>query len=422
MSNSQLRTRSRLRWPVAAIACALLLGACSESVKDEGADKPKGDDNAPETRTTRGITDTSIKVGGVQYGVYFGDAATGVEARIKKANDAGGVHGRQIEFVGAKENNNDATKDVDLVRSLVEQDQVFALLPVMSGTFGAIDYIVENNVPTFGYGINPAFCENEVAFGITGCVTNPSLKVASNALGTGLVEYFEGDTDKSIAFIAEDNDSGRGGLKLLTASVEDKGFKVVSAEPSIPAPPEQVGDVSPFVTALLSSDDGEAPDVIYLQATLVGTKLADALQNAGFKGTIISPSFSPLLLGVPGYDGIVINTQFVMDPTVPANAEMLEAVHAIKPDQQMSLALSAGYWAADMFIKGLEETGEDLTVESFLKTMNDGFTFSVDGVVGESTWPDNNDRPVPCGTLTATKDGKFEPLMGLVCGNNIDLD
>lgn len=422
MSSSISKSRARLRWPVAALTCALLLGACSESVKDEGADKPTKDDKAPATRTTRGVTDTSIKVGGIQYGVYFGDAATGVEARIKKANDAGGVNGRKIEFVGAKENNNDATKDVDLARSLVEQDGVFALLPVMSGTFGAIDYITQNNVPTFGYGINPAFCENEVAFGITGCVTNPSLSIASNALGTALVEYFKGDTDKTIALIAEDNDSGRGGLKLLSASVEDKGFKVVSAEPSLPAPPEQVGDVSPFVTALLSSADGKAPDVIYLQATLVGTKLADALQTAGFKGTIITPSYSPLLLGTPGYDNIVINTQLVMDPTVPANAEMLEAVHAIKPEQKMSLALSAGYWSADMFIKGLEKTGKDLTVENFLKTMNDGFKFSVDGVVGESTWPENHDRPVPCGTLTATKDGEFAPLMGLVCGKNIDLN
>ncbi|MGB3412797.1 MAG: ABC transporter substrate-binding protein [Microthrixaceae bacterium] len=421
MSDSQIRSRSRLRWP-AAIACALLLASCSESVKDDGAAKSEADDKAPETTTLRGITDDSIKVGGVQYGVYFGDASVGVEARIKKANDAGGVHGRQIEFVGAKENNNDATKDVDLVRSLVEQDEVFALLPVLSGTFGAIDYIIENNIPTFGYGINPAFCENEVAFGITGCVTNPSLSVASNSLGTSLVEYFDGDTDKAIAMIAEDNDSGRGGLALLTASVEDKGFKVVSAEPSLPAPPEQVGDVSPFVTALLSSNDGGAPDVIYLQATLIGTKLADALQSAGYKGTIISPSFSPLLLGAPGYDGILINTQFVMDPEVAANAEMLEAVHAIKPDQKMSLALSAGYWAADMFIKGLEETGKDLSVESFLKTMNDGFTYGVEGVVGKSTWPDNNDRPVPCGTLTETKDGAFVPIQGLVCGNNIELD
>lgn len=407
----------------AVLASTVMITSCSESVEDEGPSTTKAgsDTEEPTEATTRGITDTSIKVGGIQYGVYFGDASVGVEARINQANEAGGVHGRTIEFVGAKENDNDTTKDQDLARSLVEQDGVFALLPVMTGTFGAGDYVVDNNIPTFGYGINPAFCENEVAFGITGCVTNPSLKVGSNALGTALDDYFRGETDKSISFIAEDNDAGRGGLVLLKASVEDKGFKVPYAEPALPAPPEQVGDVSPFVNELLKSDDGEAPDVIYLQATLGGTKLADGLQQAGYDGMIITPSYSPLLLGTPGYDGVYINTQFGMDPEIPANAEMLDAVHKIKADQQMSLALVAGYRAADMFIKALEATGKDLTVESFLATINDDFEYSVDGVVGKSTWPENHDQPVPCSVLTEVKGKEFVTVQDLICGENIQI-
>jgi len=407
---------------VALSAAMMFMAACSESVDDTAssnttAKNDSTESTAPQTRTTRGITDTSIKVGGVQYGVYFGDASVGVEARIKEANDAGGVHGRTLEFIGAQENNNDATKDLDLVRALVEQDEVFALLPVMAGTFGATDYIVDNNIPTFGYGITPAFCNNEIAFGVTGCVTNPDLTVGSNALGTVLADYFDGDTNKTIAFIGEDNDAGRGGLALLGASVEDKGFEIVYSEPAMPAPPEQVGDVSPFVSALLAED----PDVIYLQATLSGTKIADALQQADYDGVIISPSFSPLLLGQPGYEGILINTQVGVDPEIEGLAHLLESVRAIKPDQQLSLALITGYLAADMFIKGLEETGEDLTVENFLATMNGGFTYSVDGVVGESTWPDNHSKPVPCSVLTKTENAQFVPFQALQCGTNIDV-
>ncbi|MCB1256027.1 MAG: ABC transporter substrate-binding protein [Microthrixaceae bacterium] len=413
--------KNRLLATTAVLASITLFGACSESVKDEGAGKATTTTEAT-TRTTRGITDTSIKVGGIQYGVYFGDAATGVEARIKAANDAGGVHGRQIEFVGAKEDDNDPTKDQDLVKALVEQEKVFALLPVMSGGFGGGDYVVENNVPMFGYGINPSFCENQVAFGITGCVTNPTLKVGSNALGTALSDMFDGETGKTIAFIAEDNDAGRGGLILLQASVEDKGFKVVSAKPSLPAPPEQPGDVSPFVTDLLSSNGGSAPDIIYLQASLSGAKIADGLQKGGFKGMIITPSYSPLLLGVPGYNDIYVNTQFGMDPTIPANKEMMEAVQKIKPDQKISLALVAGYYSADLFIKALEKTGKDLTVESFLKTLNDGFTYSADGVVGESKWPDNHDKPVPCSVMTKVENNAFNSIQQLICGQNINID
>jgi ABC-type branched-subunit amino acid transport system substrate-binding protein len=406
-------------------ASLLALASCSDSVSDGGpasssSDGGSGDEGAA---TTRGITDDSITVGGSVYAPYFGDAAIGVEARLKVANDAGGVNGRTIEFVGAEDNNNEPAKDLDIITKLVEQEEAFAILPMMSGQPGAGDYIVDENIPAFGYGTNPAFCENEVAFGITGCVTHPSFTVGSNALGTLLLEHFDGDTDKTVAFIGEDNDAARGGIALLTASAEDKGYEVVYGEAVLPAPPEVMGDASPFVTDLLSSADGEAPDVIYLQATLSGTKLAAALQAADYEGMIITPSYSPLLLGQDGYDGVYVNTQFGMDPSVEANQEMLEAVKAVDPEAELSLALVAGYWSADMFIKALEETGEDLTVESFLETLNSGdFSYEMDGAVGASTWPDNHDQVVPCAAMTLVEGDEFVPNIPLTCGENITVE
>lgn len=414
------------RLGVILVSASMLFAACSESVEDEGADAPTTQDEGsgttrPETRTTRGVTDDSIKVGGVQYDLFFGDGRVGAEARFKEVNDAGGVHGRMIEFLGAENDNNEPAKDVDIVRALVEQDEVFALVPVLAGGFGATDYIIEHNVPTFGYGIAPAFCNNEVAFGVTGCVTNPTLSTGSNALGTVLEQYFEGDTDKTVAFIGEDNDAGKGGLKLLSASVEDKGFEVVYAEPALPAPPEQAGDLSPFVSAMLTADDGEAPDVIYLQATLSGTQLAQALKQANYEGLIISPSYSPLLLGQPGYEGILINTQVGVDTSKANVQHILDAARAINPDQQLSLSLIVGYLAADMFIAALEETGPDLTVENFLATLNSGFTYELADVVGKSTWPENHSQSVPCSVLTETRNGEFVAIQELICGNNIEV-
>ncbi len=412
----------RFRSLALCLALGLTAVACSDSVEDDGPTAGGDDDSdAPAEETTRGITDDSVKVGGVVYDVYFGDARIGVEARLKEVNDAGGVHGRTIEVVEIANDENDANTGREITQRLVEQEEVFALLPVMSGLYGGGDYIVENEIPTFGWGVNPAFCENEVAFGITGCVTNPSLETGSNALGTILEEHF-GDTDRTVAFIAEDNDSGRGGLTLLTASVEDKGFEVVMEDASLPAPPDPLGDASPFVADLLTADDGEEPDVVYITATLSGTSIAAGLQDAGYGGMIITPSYSPLLLGQPGYDDVYINTQIDMDPTVEANVAMLEAVAAVAPDQALNLAVAAGYWAADMFVKALEETGEDLSVESLLETLNGGdFTYEVEGVVGPSQWPDNHDRSVPCAALTRVEGQEFINEINLLCGENIEV-
>ena len=419
------RSRRSRRTALVAVAASasLLVASCSESTKDDESSTTTGADGAgattePTTRTTRGVTDTTIKVGGIVYDAYYGDARVGVAARVKEANDAGGVHGRTIEVIEAENDNNEPTKGQEITQRLVEQEEVFALLPVLAGQFGGGDYIVENDIPTFGWGTHPAFCGNTIAFGFTGCVTNPNLEVGSNALGTVLEEHF-GTTDMKVEFIGEDNDSGRGGLALLTASVADRGFEVVLEDSSLPAPPDVIGDPSPFVTKILDAD----PDIVYLIATLSGTTLAAALQNAGFDGTIITPSYSPLLLGAPGYDGVFVNTQFSMDPEVPANAAMLEAVKAVAPEQKLNLAVSAGYWVTDMFIKALEETGEDLTVETFLATLNGGdFTFEVEDVVGPSTWPLKHDEPVPCAAMVEVKGTEFVPIVPLTCGETITVE
>ena len=403
------RSRRSRRTALVAVAASasLLVASCSESTKDDESSTTTGADGAgattePTTRTTRGVTDTTIKVGGIVYDAYYGDARVGVAARVKEANDAGGVHGRTIEVIEAENDNNEPTKGQEITQRLVEQEEVFALLPVLAGQFGGGDYIVENDIPTFGWGTHPAFCGNTIAFGFTGCVTNPNLEVGSNALGTVLEEHF-GTTDMKVAFIGEDNDSGRGGLALLTASVADRGFEVVLEDSSLPAPPDVIGDPSPFVTKILDAD----PDIVYLIATLSGTTLAAALQNAGFDGTIITPSYSPLLLGAPGYDG----------------AAMLEAVKAVAPEQKLNLAVSAGYWVTDMFIKALEETGEDLTVETFLATLNGGdFTFEVEDVVGPSTWPLKHDEPVPCAAMVEVKGTEFVPIVPLTCGETITVE
>ena len=187
------RSRRSRRTALVAVAASasLLVASCSESTKDDESSTTTGADGAgattePTTRTTRGVTDTTIKVGGIVYDAYYGDARVGVAARVKEANDAGGVHGRTIEVIEAENDNNEPTKGQEITQRLVEQEEVFALLPVLAGQFGGGDYIVENDIPTFGWGTHPAFCGNTIAFGFTGCVTNPNLEVGSNALGTVL--------------------------------------------------------------------------------------------------------------------------------------------------------------------------------------------------------------------------------------------
>ncbi len=421
-----------MRWRTGLVALAVvaLVAAGCESTTDDSSSSTTGAEE-PSTRTTRGVTDTAVKIGGIYFNVNFSGADVGAEARVKRANDEGGVNGRMIELVSVTHDNNEAGANLEEARRLVTQEEVFAIAPmVTAAASGSVDFLIDENVPFFGWGIDPAFCGNDVGFGFTGCVTDPNLEKGSNALGTVLKENFDGDADKTVSIIGDDSDSGKGGLRLLTASLEDVGFTVPYAEATIPAPPATTSDFTPFVNDLMTSDDGGAPDVILVQlSNLDAAGLAGALKAAGFEGLIITPLYSPLLLGseqaAADLDETATLVQiqpYEVEPKPEALQQMLDDVAAVSPDESLGLGLAAGYWSVDLFLSILEATGDDLTVETFLQTANDDFGWEAEGVIGPSTWPTNHDQPVPCASLPLVSSGAYVPNVDLTCGEVIDVE
>jgi len=420
--------RMRANWQrglVVLAVAAVLTAACSDTKEEAGSTSDTtatAGSTEPATLTTRGITDSSIKVGGMLYSQFFSGADVGAQARFDRANREGGVNGRQIEFVGAEDTNNEQANALSIAQRLVQQDDVFAIVPVTSAQVTIGDFAKQEKVPFFGYGIDPAFCGNEYGFGVTGCITDPNLERGSNASGLVLKAYFDGDTDKTVALIGEDNDGARGGVTLLKNSIASVGFDVVSATNPVPAPPTPVGDFSPFVTELLQADGGQPPDVIYIVLTGAATLgLYSALQAADFAGTTVVPSYDPRV--ARPLDGAVVITQFApyeLADDIPRMQEMIDDVKRVKPDQLLTVGLAAGYWSADMFLALVEEAGEDLSVESLLAA-SDGWSYEVPEIVGPSEWPENHDIVVPCSNGVLAKDGVFEPIVPLTCGENIDV-
>lgn len=414
---------------VVGLVLAMLASSCAtteDDASDDTAPDATSDDSGaePTTRTVRGITDDSVKVGGIIAAANFAGAAEGAAARFDRANEEGGVHGRMIEFVGVDDDGNDASANLSIAERLVRQEEVFALVPVATSASNA-DFAEDENVPMFGWGINPAFCNNPVAFGITGCVTDPNSEKGSNALGVALAEHFDGDTDKTVALIGDDNDSGEGGIILLSNSLIDLGYDVVYAEAAMPPPPTTVGDYTPFVNDLLTSDAGGPPDVIVLQVSIANViGLADSLQQV-YDGFVLHPFYDPRLAAQPAFEGAGVFTQWLPYEYADENdfmAQMIEDVEvydeANGTETLLSLATAAGYWSADMFLALLEEAGEDLTVEEFLAAA-DGWTWEVPDVIGQSTWPTNQEEVVPCVAMVLLEGGVYQKDVPLVCGEVI---
>src|SRR5689334_5043257 len=104
---------------------------------------------------TPGVTDKAIKVGyiyseGGAAGSTFAHADDGFNARIKAQNAKGGVNGRKIDPVIVDDSG--TQNNLQAAKTLVDNDNVFAVVNNSSFAFLSYRYLLENGVPMVGGG------------------------------------------------------------------------------------------------------------------------------------------------------------------------------------------------------------------------------------------------------------------------------
>jgi len=415
------------RTKLAAIAAAAAVVVALASVGVAGADAPA---------QNTGITDDEITVAGLgpnnpykQFG-----ADTGAMARFKIENDKGGVNGRRINYLGWTDDGNSPDTNLQETRRLIQQEGVAALVPVITPWFleGA-QFAEQQGIPSFGWGIARGFCETKFAFGFSGCLTPPPpVKIASDTWGSLIDEYYksqgdaEGAKGKTAAVIAEDNDSGKSGVKVIAATAKSVGMEVVYEEASMPAAEggTPVSDFSPYVNDILTSADGGQPDVVFAvisQNNLLG--FAPALDDAGFTGIQTNAVlYSPQAAAIVKGDFVL--TQFATPEaadTTPAVQEFVDAVRAIAPDEPINQPTIAGYLAADMFIQALKKAGKNPTPESIQKAAAK-MTYEVEGFVGPTKYPKGFKQGTPCGQLAESNGTDWSVAVPFSCFTNINVN
>ena len=135
------------------VAVAAVIGLVSASAGVAGA-------GVPAASSTRGVTSTTINVAGMVSKPTFAAAMQGAQARFDRENANGGVYGRKIKIVDTADDKFDPTTNVQEARRVVSTDDVFAIVPVVSVVVGSSDYLAQQKVPFFGWGISSGFCGN----------------------------------------------------------------------------------------------------------------------------------------------------------------------------------------------------------------------------------------------------------------------
>jgi ABC-type branched-subunit amino acid transport system substrate-binding protein len=403
------------RW-VATAATAAVIGALLST----GVGATAG----ARTGQVRGVTNTSISVAGLGQLSQF--SAQELKTGVAAATGGVVINGRKINYVETADDNGDPTQDLTQAQRLVQQDQVFAVVPVMSPfTDQSTTYFNQQHVPFFGWGIDHGFCNNAYAFGFTGCIVPPpNITTTGTTWGALISSYYKnhgspgGANGKTAAVIAEDNDTGKTGAVVIGAQAKKAGFKVVFQKNDLPTSPP--GDYSPYVNELMTANGGKPPDTIFVTTSVPNTlQLPGKLVQAGFSGVLTNAVlYDPRSVSIMKSNSVF--TQFDI-PEDTNNATMQSIVQKLKAAgaTQITQGMLSAYFSADAFVQVLKKVGKNLTPENVSKTMGN-FTYQIPGIVGPTKYPAAKTQGAPCGTLAFSDGTAWSVQVPYACYQNFD--
>jgi branched-chain amino acid transport system substrate-binding protein len=402
-----------------------LSGDINELVRNDPLVGPEG------SGLTRGVTDASITIGCVVEAANYTGAEDGYNARFERANRDGGIHGRQIEFLGCADDGSDPQQNLQLARGLVEQDEVFALTNLSASALpGTTDFLTENEVPYVGWGFSPGFCGHRWGFGFNGCLIGDSLPdlvphaVAAGSLADAIIEATGMDPEEvRVAFQAGDDDAGRAGNQQYEAVFEDRGAEVVYSEANIPVP-GPTSDYTPFVQEVLAAE----PNIV-----LTSTQFADV---GGFSGSLTAAGYEGanqnFVAYVPGLlqsseqladalQGTYVSSQIVPQESQTEYIQQVEQdLEAVNAEQGSFILLGAGlgYAQADMLVAMLEAAGPDLNTQTFDEAVNGGdfvYESPFEGGPGAVAFPDGHFLPADCAAIVQVEGDQFNEVVPFDC-------
>ena len=297
----------------------------------------------------------------------------GAQARFDRENAKGGVFGRKIKFVDTADDKFDPTTNVQEARRVVSSGR--RLRDRADGDGGArlaSDYLAQQKVPFFGWGISSGFCENDYGYGFTGCVAPKTPEYGNTFMPAAGAKALEKDPKGlTVAIIAEDTDAARSGLGTLGTAAESLGMKVVYSKGVVPAPPATVGDFTPVLAGHHDEQRRRHRPTSSSSCSPASRRRSDlqgALQAAGFKGPIENTqTYDPQLAGAVQGRQRLRAVRRVRDRGHGPGRQADDGRPREGGRHRSVCCRAVGYLSADMFIAALKKTGKNLTVDAFQK-------------------------------------------------------
>jgi ABC-type branched-subunit amino acid transport system substrate-binding protein len=393
---------------VAVVVAATSLAACGNAAN-----------TVSHSGNSDGVSATSITVGGIAslsgpIPAEFGGVFDGAKAYFDMINAEGGVYGRKIDYSYQLDDASDPSQDVAQARALVSQDHVFSIVGVGTAVFSAASYLVQQDVPTFGYAITPTWSQGNNLFGAEGSFVDFLSPGPEPAFLAQQVHATK------VALLAYNVTPSQEACQGFSSVLERYGIHVVFSDLSIPAP---AIDLSSQVIRLKAAG---AQMVVSCMDLAGNVLLSEALQQAqihpvqywlnGYDETDLH-QYSKLMQGVYF---LVTHTPFQLSAAELARysgmALYLRELAKYFPNDTPNEASLAGWINADLFVTGLRKLGAHTapTRSALIAAINGLVNYTADGLVSPITWKDEHDAngPYDCNVYMQVRGGRFVQVFG----------
>ncbi|MBC2934823.1 ABC transporter substrate-binding protein [Nocardioides sp. zg-1228] len=371
----------RVAGPLAvALATSLVLGACGAGGRDDSDD---GDGGGGGAAADPGVTDDTVTIGATfpLTGVAapgYAEIPTGAKAYFDYVNEAGGVHGRTIEYI-VKDDGYNPTNTSTVTNELVLQDEVFATVGSLGTPTQAsvADYLNDEGVPQLMVSSGSLQWGDDVEARPMTFGWQPDYESEGKVIGQWVADNMP---DARVGLFLQDDDLGEDAEKGVRRYIDDQ---IVAVERYTTGNT----DVAPQITGLQAED----VDLVLAFNTPSYTALSQLVAlKTGFtpKWFYANIGSDPALVGsllerfsegaVTGDSGAldgVMTTEYIPgvdsadDPWVQLWQEVWDE-HGGKGE--LTNYRIYGMSQAYAFVQALDAAGEDLTRDGLVAAIEEG--------------------------------------------------
>jgi len=359
-----------------------------------------------------GVSDTDIRVGGVTSTTNatqgrYDTAYDGVKAYFAMVNKAGGVYGRTLKLVA--ERDDVMLRNKQEVQALIDQDNVFAVLPVANiAGFSGAEVLQAQGIPAFGINYNEEWSNKDAMFGDRGslCFDCPGVALPWVAKKLG---------KKKVAVLAYAVPQSKGCADGIVNSFEEyKGAaKVVFTDTAL-----TFGNVDFSVQV----DKMKQAGVDFVTSCVDQNavfNLAKEMRKQRLDATQYLPDgYDPEFMKQNGklFAGSIVSTLFAPVETKQKSAGLKDYIKWIKKTGGPITSNSITGWLnADQFVTGLGLAGPDFTRRKVIDGINNGPDFTANGLIPPTDWSTahtESDPQIGCpgAYMQVAANGAFKPI------------